>query len=393
MAVITKNDILAISESFEALYGDISSQILIIMAEYLGKDIDEPIEVWQQKRLQEVNILMKKVQAILASGNYASTTNEALNMVIDETLKDIEPKLIEASKAGALKKTTSYTDSLSINELKKNMKEDFALTFNNMNQTIQSMISQSYTKAISNVMAYFNLRRQTILDEAVQKTYDGETLNKAVINAIKQMANEGVPAFIDRAGRKWSAEAYASMYTRTNVHNMSIDVVMKRNEDYDNDLFEVSKHAGARPKCAPWQGKIVSKKNRRGYVKDGNGKKVKYIALSDTSYGEPDGLLGINCGHQLYPFIPEVSIDDIKPLTKEEQKANDKVYQESQQQRTIEREIRASKTREIMFKKAGLEDEAKKQALKTKEKQAKMRAFIKRTGRTRRYDREKVVER
>lgn len=391
MAVITKNDILAISEPFEALYGDISSQILILLAEYIGKDIDEPIEVWQQKRLQEVNILMKKVQTILASGNYASTTNEALSVVIDETLKDIEPKLIEASKAGALKKTTSYTDSLSINELKKNMKQDFALTFNNMNQTIQSMISRSYTKAISNVMAYFNLRRQTVLDETVQKVYDGETLNKAVINAIKQMANEGVPAFIDRAGRKWSAEAYANMYTRTNIHNMSVDVVMKRNEDYDNDLFEVSKHAGARPKCAPWQGKIVSKANKRGYVKDGNGKKVRYIALSDTSYGEADGLLGINCGHQLYPFIPNVSIDDIKPLTKEEQKANDKVYQESQEQRAIEREIRASKTREEMFRKAGLEDEAKKQALKTREKQAKMREFINRTGRTRRYDREKVV--
>ena len=392
MAVISKNDILAISEPFEEIYGDISSQILILMAEYLGKDIDEPIEVWQQKRIAEVNVMMKKVQAILASGKYASTTNEALNMVIDETLKDIEPKLIEASKAGALAKTTAYTDSLSINELKKNMKEDFALTFNNMNKTIQSMISQSYTKAITNVVAYFNSRRQTVLDEAVQKVMDGETFNKAVISAIKQMADEGVPAFVDRAGRKWSAEAYSSMYTRTNIHNMSIDVVMKRNEDYDNDLFEVSKHAGARPKCAPWQGKIVSKANKRGYVTDGNGKKVRYIALSDTSYGEPDGLLGINCGHQLYPFIPNVSIDDIKPLTAEQIKANDKVYRESQQQRAIEREIRASKTREIMFRKAGMEDEAKAQAVKTREKQAKMRAFINKTGRTRRYDREKVVE-
>lgn len=392
MAVITKNDILAISEPFEEIYGDLSSQILILMAEYLGKDIDEPIEVWQQKRIAEVNVMMKKVQAILASGKYASTTNEALNMVIDETLKDIEPKLIEASKAGALAKTTAYIDSLSINELKKNMKEDFALTFNNMNKTIQSMISQSYTKAITNVVAYFNSRRQTVLDESVQKVMDGETFNKAVISAIKQMADEGVPAFVDRAGRKWSAEAYSSMYTRTNIHNMSIDVVMKRNEDYDNDLFEVSKHAGARPKCAPWQGKIVSKANKRGYVTDGNGKKVRYIALSDTSYGEPDGLLGINCGHQLYPFIPNVSIDDIKPLTAEQIKANDKVYRESQQQRAIEREIRASKTREIMFRKAGMEDEAKAQAVKTREKQAKMRAFINKTGRTRRYDREKVVE-
>ncbi|MCQ5042131.1 phage minor capsid protein, partial [Akkermansia muciniphila] len=52
-------------------------------------------------------------------------------------------------------------------------------------------------------------------------------------------------AFIDKAGRKWTAEAYANMYVRTNVHNLSIDTVVKRNEDYGNDLFIVSKHSGA----------------------------------------------------------------------------------------------------------------------------------------------------
>lgn len=390
--MITRQQILEISEPFEEMYSGITNQILIMMAEYIGKDIDEPIEVWQQKRIQEINLLLKHTQSIISSGGYLSTTNNTLNTVIDKTLEDIEPKLQEASKNGLLKKTTAYTASLSINELKKNMKEDFLITFNTMGNTMQSMILQSFNKAVNNVVSAYNTRRNEILDEATEKIMHRETMQNAVASAIRQIAKENIPAFIDKAGRKWTAEAYANMYVRTNVHNLSIDAVVKRNEDYGNDLFIVSKHSGARPKCAPWQGKIVSKNNRKGTTTDANGKKVSFIALSSTSYGQADGLLGINCGHQLYPFIPKQSINNVKPLSKEQERENKRIYEESQRQRAIEREIRASKTQEEMYRKAGLRDEADKQKTVTSQRQAKMRQFINETGRTRRYDREQIVK-
>ena len=390
--MITRQQILEISEPFEEMYSGITNQILIMMAEYIGKDIDEPIEVWQQKRIQEINLLLKHTQSIISSGRYLSTTNNTLNTVIDKTLEDIEPKLQEASKNGLLKKTTAYTASLSINELKKNMKEDFLITFNTRGNTMQSMILQSFNKAVNNVVSAYNTRRNEILDEATEKIMHRETMQNAVASAIRQIAKENIPAFIDKAGRKWTAEAYANMYVRTNVHNLSIDAVVKRNEDYGNDLFIVSKHSGARPKCAPWQGKIVSKNNRRGTTTDANGKKVSFIALSSTSYGQADGLLGINCGHQLYPFIPKQSINNVKPLSKEQERENKRIYEESQRQRAIEREIRASKTQEEMYRKAGLRDEADKQKTVTSQRQAKMRQFINETGRTRRYDREQIVK-
>ena len=272
------------------------------------------------------------------------------------------------------------------------MKEDFLITFNTMGNTMQSMILQSFNKAVNNVVSAYNARRNEILDDAAEKIMHRETMQNAVASAIRQIAKENIPAFIDKAGRKWTAEAYANMYVRTNAHNMSIDTVVKRNEDYGNDLFIVSKHSGARPKCAPWQGKIVSKNNRKGTTTDANGKKVSFIALSSTSYGQADGLLGINCGHQLYPFIPKQSINNVKPLSKEQERENKRIYEESQRQRAIEREIRASKTQEEMYRKAGLRDEADKQKTVTSQRQAKMRQFINETGRTRRYDREQIVK-
>ena len=70
MAMITRQQILEISEPFEEMYSGITNQILIMMAEYIGKDIDEPIEVWQQKRIQEINLLLKHTQSIISSGRF-----------------------------------------------------------------------------------------------------------------------------------------------------------------------------------------------------------------------------------------------------------------------------------------------------------------------------------
>ena len=70
---------------------------------------------------------------------------------------------------------------------------------------------------------------------------------------------------------------------------------------------------------------------------DGNGDAVRVYAISETSYGEPDGIFGINCGHFPYPFVDGVSMMAFKPYPKA---LNDEVYKQSQEQRYQERQIR-----------------------------------------------------
>ena len=94
----------------------------------------------------------------------------------------------------------------------------------------------------------------------------------------------------------------------------------------------------------------------------------------------------INCGHYPLPQIPGVTIPQEKQHQSKE--ANDKEYQESQQQRALERSIRAAKRKQAAFKAAGLDDAAADMAQTIKDRQAAMRDFIKKTGRPRRYDRE-----
>ena len=176
------------------------------------------------------------------------------------------------------------------------------------------------------------------------------------------------------------------MVVRTTVHNVAIESTKVRMQDWNTQVFQVSSHAGARPLCYPYQGKFYSWNNTAGEIELGNGQTVRYEPLNSTSYGEPAGLFGINCGHYPIPVVPGVSIphgaDNIQPPEQ-----NDKAYEQSQQQRALERDIREAKR--VLEMEGDLATKEDKQRLK--DLQADMRQFINDTGRTRRYDRESIV--
>lgn len=75
-----------------------------------------------------------------------------------------------------------------------------------------------------------------------------------------------------------------------------------------------------------------------------------------------------------------------------DERRNDRVYQESQEQRRLERDVRYAKQKAAMLEAAGDKEVFVKEALKIKEKQAKYNAFCKETGRTKRLDRTQVFE-
>lgn len=180
---------------------------------------------------------------------------------------------------------------------------------------------------------------------------DEETARqKAVSSCIREFADKGIPAFVDKAGREWSPEAYINMDIRTTVSNTANAAQDAVCDKYGVDLIEVSSHMGARPKCAPYQGKIFSRSNQSGIAHDGNGREIRYEPLSSTSYGQPDGLFGINCRHQKYPFVDGVNFQTYFPYDEAE---NAKRYKEFQTQRAMERDIRKKKRECMMLEETG----------------------------------------
>lgn len=394
---MTPQKIADISEPIEQLYSDLTDELLINIAKHLSRSTATWSALHEIETLEEMGQLTQENIEIINTyvAKMPQEIKDAMNESRKEALGEIEQKLADAAAKGYL--TTPVSDSTV--DVVQAFSNQAAEQLNLVNQTMLNTSLQQYQSGIYEFRREMqNAAPKTIeneqelelaqqqIDLAAGKTVTGtETRYNAMRQAIRNLNKAGIVGYYDRANRAWTAEAYVNMDIRTTVHNTYIQSVQTRQQDYGSDVFQVSAHAGARPLCYPYQGKLYSWSGSGGYIRLGDGKQHRFEPIGSTSYGEPAGLFGINCGHVPYPMIPDVSEMVDEKIQSEEE--NTKQYQESQKQRALERQIRYAKRNVEML--GSLATEADKD--KIKQAQANMRAFIKETGRTRRYDREQIV--
>lgn len=390
-----KNLALQLSEPVEAAYLDAVDALIINIARHLGTGKAFRTASWEVAKLSEMGQLSAENAKIIneATKRVPEEIRKALDEASAAALETLEAAIKEAIAAGRIEEAPEDTVQAMLQELTQQAVEKANLVNTVMLESAQS----AYTAAVTNTVQWVNKAMSTeqvtaaqgILNSAATAVEVGsETRLQALRRAISQMADNGIYGFVDRAGRHWSPEAYINMDIRTTVHNAAIQSVRNRQQDYGSEIFQVSTHPGARPLCYPYQGKFYTWGSEGGTFTDGDGSCHSYKPISSTSYGQPAGLFGINCGHYPLPQIPGVTIPQDKRQQNKE--ANDKEYQESQQQRALERSIREAKRKQTAFKAAGLDDAAADMAQTIKDRQAAMREFISKTGRTRRYDRESI---
>lgn len=273
-------------------------------------------------------------------------------------------------------------------------------------QTIQAMQAQATSHlnivnttmlagtqdSFGSIVARLDNERNIILNDATVDLVTGQRSFQSVVSqAIKELGDDGINAYTDKAGRNWTPEAYVSMDLRTTSAQTARGVVEAQGRDYGLDVILVSSHAGARPKCAPYQGRCFSMSGRYGVITDANGNEYEFEPIDNTSYGEPDGLFGINCGHSFRYIEDGVFFNRENVLdTKEEREKNAKTYAQSQEQRAIEREIRKYEREAELLKEAGLTEFAKTPAGNARSARDEYRAFCEETGRTPRWERTRI---
>lgn len=383
------------AEPVESVAEEIENRVLLNLARFFkGKPDDwkrAPLQ-WQARKLAQLGALnTENIQTISRlAGREESLYMLALEKTLWRALGEVDLTLSAALKKGKLSGTPGALEETIARQLDL-LREQAANKLNLVNTVMLNSSLEQAQKVIANTMAYERQlsQAQAILNDRAGEVVTGVTsLREAVSTAVKDMALEGLTGFTDRAGRRWSPEAYVSMDLRTTAHNAATQAVFDRCDEYGCSLVEVSEHAGARPRCEPYQGKIYNRAGGAGATTDGNGKTVHYGAWSETSYGEPAGLLGINCGHFVYPFIPGFSSRTFEPTR--DKKLNDQQYELSQTQRRLERDVRAAKREAALLKAAGDSDGAAKARERVKAKSSAVRDFCNQTGRKRRNDRERV---
>ena len=383
---ITPQKIQDLADPIEEIYIQMVEELLANIGRHITAPTWTHTAAWETAKLSEMGQLTKESAEII--NKWIKSMPQQIRETMEETraaaLDKLEKQMEKAAEEGFV--SPPLSDSV-VNVL-RDYADQAADHLNLVNTTMLQSTLDQYARALQ--LTEDEVRRaeatQRILNQAAGDVATGvETRNNAKRHAIYQIAQEGLTGFIDRAGHHWTPEAYVNMDIRTTVHNVAIQSTKAFMQDYNTQVFQVSSHAAARPLCYPYQGKFYSWDNSSGEVELGNGKTVQYEPLNATSYGQPAGLFGINCGHYPIPIIPGVTIphgaDNIQ-----DQEANDKAYKESQEQRAIERKIREAKR--VVEMSGDLATDKDKE--RVKKYQQEMREFIDRTGRTRRYDREQI---
>lgn len=371
---------------------DMEDDILREIAAQLSRDGDiSDTSKWRIRQLARAGRFDKRAAAIIAG--YAEVEDgQAMDAVIAAAETEIGylDNAVQAANAAGI---TEYFSDVPAEEsalgAAKAFRRQAASDLNLVNTVMRYKAGSAYVNAVNAV--YNDANRQDVLDvmgKGAAKAVSGQmSLQEATRKTIRELAQKGIPAFVDKRGREWSPEAYVMMDMRSTLANTARAAQDTRCDEYGIQLIEVSSHMGARPLCAPYQGRIFSRDGSKGVTTDGAGGKIYYTPLSETSYGQPAGLFGINCGHVQYPFVPGINFQRYFPYPKEE---NDKRYREFQQQRAMERNIRAAKRECMMLQETGDTEGLQKASLRLRTQKEKYSAYCKETGLRQHNDRTQV---
>ena len=250
-----------------------------------------------------------------------------------------------------------------------------ALNLQNRLEILNQRITRYPQDAYQRIIALYS--PQTILGVTTSRQQQAA--------AVQRFLAEGIPAFTDRAGRRWTIGAYAEMAGRTSVNRAFNDAGIWRMQQSGLNLVTVVRGLDSCRKCAAWAGKILSTDGTPAgpvILPHQTEDRSVVVQVDGTVEGaRASGWGHPNCRCRLVPYMPGLTIPQADTTYDEA------AEKERAEQRSLEREIRAAKRRQSS---AMTDTDRRKAARDVKDAQSKMRGFIARTGRRRDYYREQL---
>ena len=201
-----------------------------------------------------------------------------------------------------------------------------------------------------------------------------QTRIQAAQGVLDDFAQSGVTGFVDSAGRGWNLASYAEMAVRTGTMNAAVAGHVDTLVANDVTLGIISADGSPCEICVDWEGEIVSL----------DGSDDNYPSLDDAI---ADGLFHPNCEHTCDAY--QEGVTQAPPAKSDAVVADQaQTYQASQQQRYLERQVRASKN---MLAVALDDDAASTAAARIATYQGKLRDLVSSNDDlTRQYAREQI---
>ncbi|MFS9332189.1 phage minor capsid protein [Streptococcus mitis] len=345
-----------VADIYHQLTLDLFDQVIDRIKERGSASLDDNPYIWQLEKMNEMGLLNEDNVKLIS--DRSGIAEEQLRHVIQnegyKIYKDTKQQLLEANGGGGFAGNSLIQTNL-------------AAYVNQAMGDIDNLINTTLPMSVRKVY-------QSIVQESVAKVVTGlTTSDKAISDTVMKWAKKGFYGFTDSQGKRWKADTYARQVIKSTAWRVYREVRMAPAEELGIDTFYYHKKATAREMCAPLQHQIVT----TGVARTEAGERI--LALSDYGYGYAWGCQGINCTHEMTPYIPGANYkpdlpDELRDLTPEQAIENANVQAK---QRALERSIRQSKEFLHVAEKLGDQELIDKYKSKVRIQQGAMRDYLK----------------
>lgn len=345
-----------VADIYHQLTLELFDQVIDRIKERGSASLDDNPYIWQLEKMNEMGLLNEDNVKLIS--DRSGIAEEQLRHVIQnegyKIYKDTKQQLLEATGGGGFAGNSIIQTNL-------------AAYVNQAMGAIDNLINTTLPMSVRKVY-------QSIVQESVAKVVTGlTTSDKAISDTVMKWAKKGFYGFTDSQGKHWKADTYARQVIKSTAWRVYREVRMAPAEELGIDTFYYHKKATAREMCAPLQHQIVT----TGVARTEKGERI--LALSDYGYGYAWGCQGINCTHEMTPYIPGANYkpdlpDELRDLTPEQAIENANVQAK---QRAIERSIRQSKEFLHIAEKLGDSELIDKHKSKVRIQQGAMRDYLK----------------
>lgn len=345
-----------VADIYHQLTLELFDQVIDRIKERGSASLDDNPYIWQLEKMNEMGLLNEDNVKLIS--DRSGIAEEQLRHVIQnegyKIYKDTKQQLLEATGGGGFAGNSIIQTNL-------------AAYVNQAMGDIDNLINTTLPMSVRKVY-------QSIVQESVAKVVTGlTTSDKAISDTVMKWAKKGFYGFTDSQGKHWKADTYARQVIKSTAWRVYREVRMAPAEELGIDTFYYHKKATAREMCAPLQHQIVT----TGVARTEKGERI--LALSDYGYGYAWGCQGINCTHEMTPYIPGANYkpdlpDELRDLTPEQAIENANVQAK---QRALERSIRQSKEFLHVAEKLGDQELIDKYKSKVRIQQGAMRDYLK----------------
>lgn len=345
-----------VADIYHQLTLELFDQVIDRIKERGSASLNDNPYIWQLEKMNEMGLLNEDNVKLIS--DRSGIAEEQLRHVIQnegyKIYKDTKQQLLEATGGGGFAGNSIIQTNL-------------AAYVNQAMGDIDNLINTTLPMSVRKVY-------QSIVQESVAKVVTGlTTSDKAISDTVMKWAKKGFYGFTDSQGKHWKADTYARQVIKSTAWRVYREVRMAPAEELGIDTYYYSKKSTAREMCAPLQHQIVT----TGVARTEAGERI--LALSDYGYGYAGGCLGINCRHEITPYVPGANYkpdlpDELRDLTPEQAIENANAQAK---QRALERSIRQSKEFLHVAEKLGDSELIDKYKSKVRIQQGAMRDYLK----------------